>query len=53
MAQQVCDLYQEGRGLREVSEIVGKSGAWVRDVLVLNGVTIKGRGRPPKGSRPE
>ena len=46
VAEKVCKLYAKGLGLRTVAEEVGKSGAWVRSVLVLNGLEIKPRGRP-------
>ncbi len=45
-AEQVCVAYINGMGLVECGDLVGHSRAWVRDVLVANGITIKGRGRP-------
>lgn len=47
-AKRVVDLYQRGNGLQAVAERLGKSVAWVRSVLVENGVPVRGRGRPRK-----
>jgi Leu/Phe-tRNA-protein transferase len=47
LAEQVCAAYSNGSlGLVECGELVGHSRPWVRAVLVANGITVRGRGRP-------
>lgn len=56
MSENVADIvndYESGYGIGALGNKYGKSKTVIRKILVNSGVTIRGKGRPKRGSVPD